>query len=379
MKAQGNVKTDDELLWVLVGIFLVVIAAWFLGHEKISAFIMKVRAFEADLLFFDVEARDAIREWISTVHPKDATLGALWQSGMVAGRSLRWIVLAILTGMFGYLIYKSPDRTSKYARAYTMKSLAQQESAEFPVIQPVLEANLIDVPLDDPINGMRHRPRDYGRLHGFIVPIAGLGEKDDPAQIEILDRKDALRLDRARDVFAKQIGKVWQGIGDLRGYERALFAACAAQINNDNKLAQEIVNDLARAYLRARKEKKVGLINSMRTQKALHAYGNSDGVKRIVGRHAYKRTVLIAMLAAARETGVLPAAWFRWLKTVDRVTWYGLSDLGMDVASAEAAGIRAHWNAERIAKTAIVNPMVEEALAGLKAYLGEVLDVEVDD
>jgi intracellular multiplication protein IcmP len=344
MKANSNTKTEDDLLWALGLLFVGVIAAWLIGHEKISGVIMKIRSFEAYLLVFDPEGRDAIRQWIGTIHPKDATLGALWNSGMVAGRTLRWGVLTILTGMFGYLIYKSPDRTSKYARKYTMQTLARQEAQEFPAIQPVLDAGLIDVPLDDPINGMRHRPRDYGRLHGFIVPIAGLGEKDDPAQIEILDSRSALRLDRAREVFAKQLGKVWQGVGELRGYERAIFAACAAQLNNDNKMAQQIIDDLARAYLRARREKKVSMINSLRAQKALHQYGNTTAVKRLVSRNAYKRTVLMTMLTGARESGVLPAAWFRWLKTVDRVTWYALNDLGMEVASAEAAGVRAHWN-----------------------------------
>lgn len=70
----SNNNTDNELLWVLGGIFLLVIAAWFVGHEKISAFIMKVRIFESYFLIFDEEARDAIREWVSTTDPKDVTL-----------------------------------------------------------------------------------------------------------------------------------------------------------------------------------------------------------------------------------------------------------------------------------------------------------------
>jgi len=58
------------------------------------------------------------------------------------------------------------------------------------------------------------------------------------------------------------------------------------------------------------------------------------------------------MLEKARSNGVLPPNWFRWLKTVDRVTWYALNDLGLDVASVEAAGIRAHWLAESMARNA---------------------------
>lgn len=374
----GNTR-DDEFLWIMVAIFVLGIATWVFGHEKISAFVMKVRAFETHLLVFDSEARDALRDWIATTHPRDVTFNELWQSGMAAGRSLRWVVLVIVTGLFGFLIYRSPDRSTKYTQSYQTDSLAMQESSEWPVVKPVLGQKIINIPLNDPINGMRQLPRDYGRRHGMIVPIAGLGDQDDPANIELLDHKDAMRLDRARAIFAKQLGKVWQGVPALRGYERALFAACAAQINNDNDLAQHIINDLALSYLRARKEKKVVLINSIRAQKAMHQYGNTQVVKRIVGRHAYNRTVLMSMLMKARENGVLPAAWFRWLKTVDRVTWYALNDLGLDVASVEAAGVRAHWLAETMAKTPIVNPMIEPALVGLKTYLGEIIDVEDED
>jgi len=60
---------------------------------------MKVPSFEAYLLVFDSEAQEAIREWIATTHPKDATLKELWQSGLVAGRSLRFVVGIVITGL----------------------------------------------------------------------------------------------------------------------------------------------------------------------------------------------------------------------------------------------------------------------------------------
>lgn len=375
----GN-QRDDELLWVLGGIFLLAIGAWYVGHEKISAFVMKVRAFEAYLLVFDQEAQEAIREWIATTHPKNATLLELWQSGTVAGRSLRFVVGILITAMFGYLIYRSPDRSARYTRTYDTASLAAQESEEWPVIKPVLGQNIGDVPLDDPINGMRARPRDYGRKHGFIVRITSLGDKANSPNVEAIDHRDALLLDRARAVFGKQLGRVWQGLDVLRTHERCLFAACAAQINNDNKLAQLIINDLAVAYVRARTTKNANQINSLHAQKALHQYGNSKKVQKIASRHAFVRTVLVSMLEKARANGILPPNWFRWLKTVDRVTWYALNDLGLDVASVEAAGVRAHWLAESMARKPIANPMIENAVYGLKTYLGEIIDdEEIDD
>lgn len=373
-----NTSTENELLWVLGLLFIAAVAAWFFGHAKISAFVMKIRTYESYLLIFDTEARDTLRSWIAATNPADATLKQLWLSGFVAGRSLRWVVFLIITGLFGYLIYRSPDRSGRYTQSYTTDTLAMQEASEWPSIRPVLGMNMIDIPIDDPINGMRQRPRDYGRRHGMIVPIAGLNDKENPAIIELLDHKDALKLDRVREIFSKQIGKIWQGVSGMKEYERCLFAAFSAQINNNNSMAQDILDDLAVSYLDARKRKNVNLITSKLAQKALLDYGNGDVVKRIASRHAYTRTILMSMLTAARENGVMPASWFRWLKTVDRVTWYALNDLGLDVASVEAAGTRAHWQAESLAKTPLVNPMIEPALVGLKTYLGELIDVEED-
>lgn len=370
---------DDELLWTLLGIFVLVVGIWFVGHEKISAFVMKIRSFEAYLLIFDREAQDAIREWVGTTHPADATLIELWQSGIAAGRTLRFLVGAVITGLFGYLIYRSPDRSGRYTQIYNTASLAQQESDEWKVIKPVLGTHIENVSIDDPLNGMRARPRDYGRKHGFIVRISSLGDNVTATNVEILDQRDALLLDKATQVFTKQLGSLWQGIETLRPHECSLFAAFAAQISNDNNLAQQIVNDLAMAYLRARKAKNVSQIVSSRAQQALEKYGNTPEVQKIVSRHAFVRTVLLSMLQKARGNGVLPPNWFRWLKTVDRVTWYALNDLGLDVASVEAAGIRAHWLTEVMAKAPIVTPKVSNAVVGLKDYLGEIVDEEVDD
>ncbi|HCE8397305.1 TPA: hypothetical protein NHR74_002462, partial [Pseudomonas aeruginosa] len=102
-------------------------------------------------------------------------------------------------------------------------------------------------------------------------------------------------------------------------------------------------------------------------------------VKRVVSRYAYKRTVLMGMKAAASANGVLAPNWFRWLKAVDRVTWYALCDIGMDVASVEACGLRSHWLSEVVANSAIMNPRIESALVGIKTALGEMVDEESED
>lgn len=380
MKTSGanNHTSDNELLWILGGLFAVSIAAWVFGHEKIAAFVMKVRQFELHLMVFDQEGRAMLAAWLRTRHPVDATAGELWRSGAVAAQTLRWGVFALITILFAYLAYRSPDRNGRYSRTYTVASLARQEAEIWPVLKPVLDMNLIDIPLDDPVNGMRQLPRDYARRLGILVNLSSIGADADVSNVEPLDDRSALRLDRARKVFAAQLGQQWPGVQGIRGYERALFAAFAAQINNDNALAMAIINDLAVSYLRARTQKDAKLINSLRAQKALHQYGNSESVRRIVNSHAYTRTVLRSMLQGARACGVLPSAWFRWVKTVDRITWYALNDLGLEVASIEAAGIRAQWDAELLAKLPIQDPLIEPAIEGLRTYLGETLDEEVE-
>lgn len=368
---------EHEIVWIVGVALAVLVAAWFFWHEQIARFWMAVRAFEAKLILFDSTGRAALERWLATSHPRDVSFAGILQSANVAGWSLRWYVVVILTIMFGYLIYRSPERGSRYAKTHTMQSLAKQEAARWPVITPMLEGNFIDIPLDDRVNGMRQRGRDYARRHKMIVLAAALPDDVDHSQVEALDGRSVLLLDRTRLVFSKQLGELWQGVPTLRPYERALFGAFAAQMSNDRDLAFAIINDLAVAYTRAKTANNAELITTLRAQKALHQYGNTPAVGKLVARHAYKRTVLMSMLAAARENGVLPAAWFRWLKTVDRVTWYALSDLGMDVSSVEAGGVRCHWQSERVAKTPLVHPMIEEAVVGLKEYLGEILDDEI--
>ena len=156
--------------------------------------------------------------WLQTRHPADATAGELWRSGAVAAQTLRWGAFALITILFAYLAYRSPDRNGRYSRTYTVATLAKQEAELWPVLKPVLDQNLIDVPLDDPVNGMRQRPRDYARRLGILVNLATIATDNNLSEVEPLDDRSALRLDRARKVFTTQLGPQWPGVHGIRGY-----------------------------------------------------------------------------------------------------------------------------------------------------------------
>lgn len=368
----GGRDSVRESIVIGIGLVLGVLIFWYTSHEAIARAVMIVRGWETHLVPFDPLAQSVVRQWIAQTHPKDVPLGQLVLSGEILGRVLSYVSAGILAALGLFLIYRSPDFPGRFTNRYTMASLAKQESALWKTITPVLDADLLNVPLDDPVQGMRQTPRAYARRLSMVVAASSL--KELPQDAEIINGREVLLLNRTRAVFRKQVGKRWQGIDSLQPHEKALFAAFAAQANHAATAAQELIDELPQAYMRAVKKKNAKLITSPRVAKLLAAHGSTPVVTEVLRKHKYVRSVLMAMLVAARVNGVLPPGWFRWLKTVDRITWYALNDLGTENASAEAAGVRSHYNAERLLGSDMDEPEVEAAIDGLREYLHEVLD-----
>lgn len=378
--SQGGPQSRDglqESIIIAIGFCAALAFLWWSAHEQISGFIMKLRLLEAHLVPWKPQVQHAIRHWVNSTAPKDVTIDQLVQSGEILGQTLGWGSIAILVVICGVLVFRSPEWPGRFTQSYTMASLARQEASLWPAIRPVLDENLLGVSLDDPIQGMRQTPRAYGRRLKFVVPTSSLREL--PLDGEPVNPRETLLVARARKVFALQLGRRWQGIDRLQPHERALFAAFAAQANYDNDSAQKLIDDLPVRFLSAVKAKDAKRITSALADPLIKQYADSDVVKRALSRHTYVRTVLMAMLVAARKNGVLPPSWFRWLKTVDRITWYSLNDLGTENASAEAAGVRCHWNAERLTRAPLDEPEVEAAIDGLRDYLQEILDEDPEN
>lgn len=90
------------------------------------------------------------------------------------------------------------------------------------------------------------------------------------------------------------------------------------------------------------------------------------------GGFAYTNTALMQMLSECRkQRGVLASAEILWIKGVDRTLHYCLNNVGRRAFHVESAGAISHWHAERVSEQALVEPHVEEALIGVKAYLEE--------
>ena len=95
--------------------------------------------------------------------------------------------------------------------------------------------------------------------------------------------------------------------------------------------------------------------------------------KKVVEGNAYVLTVMASMIMAARADGVQASADFLWLKPLDRRLWYVLNSMGRQTPYTEAAGVYAHWLAEKEAGRKLIIPMIEMATNALEIALKELI------
>lgn len=372
-RQSSSVGEEGDLLWGTALVLLCVVFLYLMFHDAIATVVMWLRQLET-WLCWSPERSQAVQNWLDFTNVKDVTLSMMYSSGQVLGYVLRWVTIPALGWMLFVLIKNHPEHRGVYNKTYSMKTLAEQESQRWPVIQPVLGRDLVNIPHTDPIDGLRMEPREYAYKHHIarrISPGETVMESDD---IQIIDRQEVIDIAKARQVFAKQLGDVWPGYENLQHWEQGLFVAFAVQLRGnkgDNDSALQIINELCSSYNQAIKAKDIKKICSPLADQIAKSVIERKAVRRIIDAHAYKRTVFMTLLKKCRENGKLPPNWFRWVKTINRTTWYSLTDVGIDTSSIESAGVRAHWLAELMNEGPLLNPIIESAVRGLIEDLEE--------
>ena len=92
-------------------------------------------------------------------------------------------------------------------------------------------------------------------------------------------------------------------------------------------------------------------------------------IERIMGQHAYVTTAMTRLFEEAKSKGgVLACSEIRWLKPLDRTLWYSLQNVGRHAYFPESAGVRAHFDAEKITGERLVEPYFDKVLEGLQDY-----------
>ena len=180
------------------------------------------------------------------------------------------------------------------------------------------------------------------------------------------------------EAMEEQMGPLWSGTYvDLRPSLRGLAAAFALGMAAEAKDCEKLLTNLSGlAELSLPKESldRVLFAEGKRLKQINAILKGTLGLRllRQASHHAWQRTALASMFECARAgMGVLPSAWFVWLKHQDRTLWYLLNALGNDVAAAEAAGLLAHFRAEQQAQQPLWAPMIGlGARALVNDYLG---------
>ncbi|MDR1394797.1 MAG: hypothetical protein LBK52_01325 [Deltaproteobacteria bacterium] len=181
--------------------------------------------------------------------------------------------------------------------------------------------------------------------------------------VEKLVRPPQARLDEAaiRQVFANQLGPQVPDIkNQLVSFWRDLAAALWMHLRQQQKTAFKILNELSLNWNPLTKNTSSPL--ALKVWKDLNP---ADLPDKVLIHMLYRNVFFMALLKAARRSGVLPTSLFIWLKPADRTLFYALNQVGLRTAWAEAAGPWSHFVAERRAGRPLNGASVSLAIEGL--------------
>ncbi|MBC3910778.1 MULTISPECIES: type IVB secretion system coupling complex protein DotM/IcmP [Undibacterium] len=370
----GN-DTSNEGLWGMLLFAAGVLILWFVGKGFIVGAVFVFRSYVTGPLIglFDADVRAAL-DWMSSVQYGKVEYNEFVANGELIGRYTKVPAMLLCVAMGVYIFFKHPSQ--KFKRRWDMFSLAKKEVALWPCITPALDANLLKVPVETGRWAWSTTPKEWvdknklWETYEHVSEVSGLPEN-----------KRRLNRVTAKSALIAQLGPKFVSFDDLPPYLKALLGSFMAKICGDKKTALKILNQLSTSSAA------VGVAtNDLSVRLALEKfeselgvacferYKNTDVIVKILSRHAYMATAMLALLDKARSSGVVASAEFLWLKPVNRTLFYMFNSLGRRTCWMESAGIFAHYQAELQSKSKVMRPYVETALDGLESYLGEYLD-----
>lgn len=397
--APRTASFDDPLVvgMFAMGGYAAIWAAWYFGHAYIAMAYGYVRYAE----FYLLHALGNVLRWpiVRTVHDWIAQL--CMPSGLACRRnfaSVSWeeisnsslyvnlalMVVLLVWCVRMYFLARATHPKLRYERAHSLESfVAEQREARhprtgkplYPHLRLFSALNLIDAPLDHPVFGMSQTSRQFAFHHRLIA-----GWRQAPAGywIPALDREAAAAVLRA------QLGQHWSASSQLSPGETLLAAITVPRVAatdtalDDAAYRQALADSDAMLHycweqFKPRKDGNHGWltpsIDLAAPRATIKKYIGAKAVQQVIGRHAFNRTVIVALFMDARRLGVLPPAEMRWLRFYDRPLWYVLETVGRQAAFAEAAGVLSHFLYEARAGGAIVEPQLDKAISGLEAAL----------
>ncbi len=261
-----------------------------------------------------------------------------------------WAALSI------YLLFF--DSAGLFRNIYSLETLRSKESQNWPYICTVTGQDMLKKDLDDGVFAMSQQPMQFAKLSKVL-------------DHQVINGQPAVTVNRVRahQIFTLQMGPMWHG--NLQGFPPhvlALFAAFSAKAEHDTDTCNKLLRQIAESSVNGNKK-----LNYTGTYGILGKHLKSMRIAKAVGPHAYLLPAMASLLELARDDGVLAAAEFLWLKTIDRPLWYMLNSVGRRTAFPEVAGPFGHWMVEKRLRRPLQTPMVEEAINGLEEAVADVI------
>lgn len=347
MSNQQQQDSSNDAMYVGGFILLLYIVVVMFFGEQVATFHLWTRKMWAmvasTLLPFEVFDKILVaiesyspREWLNTP-------GALTK----LSEDLRWVMFVPMASIFIWYARKvwKAVPAKNLRRVLTREKIIASEVKIWPWIAPVVKLDIVKMPIDEGKWAMARTPIDFSRKY------------------RLLDGRELNKL-RAEKLFASQLGKLWEGPQRLPKHVRALFACFIAQACRDKDGARDGLKTLALSHADGKPDYSFA-------DALIEKHINDERLAPIFERHAYVVTVLCASLELARSNGVLPPAYFLWLRPLNRPLWYALNNVGRRTPFCETAGVHAHFLAEKVAGHRIERPYVIEGVKALERALRE--------
>jgi len=380
MGGQQDDRNSMALLWIIAFIFIAGVIIWFAFEDQLKIVFINLRMAEIWLVALVVDILpsgipifgelqnnvDRTLQVTQALTPENLTLDYAAQLSGIVGGYIRWPI-AICLGLFCYLMY-GRNVKMRYRKKYDMHSLAHQESAVWPQINPVIGAKIDQQDIDKGPWAMAMAPLGFCKRYKIIsinveMPTSSLS--GGPKFNMVLNKS---RTDR---VFGAQLGRMWNGPERLPIHRRALFAALVARGSRDTEAARNLLQQINRSCAGG----KLDRLDFSGADALWKKHVDNRGIQDILKGHAYEATIFMALFLYAREDGVFATADFLWLKPFDRKFWYIMNNVGRQVAFCEAAGVHAHYLAEKALRRPLGVPMVQEATKALDLALADIVYV----
>jgi len=362
-QSQQGGENSLAALWITIGLFLLGWGIWHYFQIQIAGFVYALRSWEITAVSFFTPALDQTKQWMAANPPYvGMSIEILVNISDQVGRILRYPVIAILAVLATVLFFH--DAKSRYKKLYSMKRLLKEESVNWKQSIPIMDADLVNTPLDKAPWAISLSPMRFAKRFKLLgerkeLPVsASSGTK----------AKFVYEVDRGRSerVFSMQLGRFWTGLDDLKPYELAIFAILAARADHNSKASTTLMHQISASAA----DKNFDFSG---TRDLLVKHMNNKGVVRVVHSHAYILTVFASLLELARLDGVLATADLLWVKAVDRRLWFVLNTMGRQTPCCEIAGVFAHFLVEKEIGRRIIVPMIDEAVKAFEIAMADII------